>query len=196
MPNMYVNPSPDDKFKWFLLELYPDSADPDWLDQLCLIGKPFAVSPLHDRDIKEDGSPVKPHHHILLNWKAPTTFGYIERLWKSFNQPRPQAVADPIGIFEYLWHKNEVTKAAYNEDDVKFYCKFDVAEVYELTKTEIRYMMDKLATHIKTFHITEYSDLYWSIEDPDMRWVVSSHYGHFKALCDSIRYKDEKKQKS
>lgn len=47
--------------------VYPDSAPADWLDKLRSLHFAYDVSPLHDRDLKEDGSLKKPHYHVVID---------------------------------------------------------------------------------------------------------------------------------
>ena len=42
------------KSRYFTFLLYPDSTPPDWRERLTDTGLPMAISPLHDRDRKED----------------------------------------------------------------------------------------------------------------------------------------------
>lgn len=44
------------KSRYFTFLLYPDSTPPDWRERLTDTGLPMAISPLHDRDRKEDTS--------------------------------------------------------------------------------------------------------------------------------------------
>ena len=53
--------------------MYQDSAPADWEHQLRMLGVPFAVSPLHDSDIREDGTPKKAHWHVILYWPGGST---------------------------------------------------------------------------------------------------------------------------
>ena len=55
-----------DRSRTWAFEIYPDSADSNWYNQLCELMIHAYISPLHDQDIDEDGKPKKPHYHIML----------------------------------------------------------------------------------------------------------------------------------
>lgn len=55
-----------DRSRVWAFEVYPDSADQDWLKYLGESLIHAYVSPLHDKDIDPDGNPKKAHFHIML----------------------------------------------------------------------------------------------------------------------------------
>ena len=46
-------------------KLYPESAPDGWRDALAEQHVQVLVSPLHDADVTADGTPKKPHWHVL-----------------------------------------------------------------------------------------------------------------------------------
>uniref|UniRef100_UPI002896F8C0 Rep family protein n=1 Tax=Staphylococcus aureus TaxID=1280 RepID=UPI002896F8C0 len=55
------------------LVVYPESAPENWQELLSETVMQFAVSPLHDKDIKPDGDIKTPHWHVILIWDGPVT---------------------------------------------------------------------------------------------------------------------------
>lgn len=54
--------------------VYPESAPSDWMDRLHSQGVAYDVSPIHDRDMKPDGSGFKKlHYHVVLDFGAGAT---------------------------------------------------------------------------------------------------------------------------
>ena len=51
--------------------LYTDSAPADWQDRIANLHMMALVSPLHDSDVQADGSPKKPHYHVMLIFDGP-----------------------------------------------------------------------------------------------------------------------------
>ena len=45
--------------------MYPESMPDNWYDLLQATGLPFAISPLHDKDLNPDGSQKKAHYHVM-----------------------------------------------------------------------------------------------------------------------------------
>ena len=94
------------KRNWAFI-VYPESVVPDWIERLKQTGLPAAISPLHDKDVHEDGSPKKPHYHVLVCYNGPTSFEVVNRVTESLKALRPVAVESMSGSYPYLWHENE-----------------------------------------------------------------------------------------
>ena len=62
------------KKRYWAFVLYPESAPSDWRDIIQMTGLPFAVSPLHDKDLNADNTIKKAHYHIILCYPGPTTY--------------------------------------------------------------------------------------------------------------------------
>lgn len=61
---------PPTKSKYFCAILYPSSTTYDVDKVIKALAKEhltFAVSPIHDKDVEEDGSPKKAHYHCFLH---------------------------------------------------------------------------------------------------------------------------------
>lgn len=48
--------------------VYEESAPENWRETLHSHGIAYDISPLHDKDLCADGSPKKPHYHVVLDW--------------------------------------------------------------------------------------------------------------------------------
>ena len=60
------------KARAFAFIIYPESW-PTWEQDLRGLHMPVVVSPVHDRDVTEDGEPKKPHRHGIISWGNATT---------------------------------------------------------------------------------------------------------------------------
>lgn len=163
------------KSKYWRLELYPTkeqldreglaqdydgsagygSLPDDWLeilDQTCL---PMAISPLHDRDTKPDGSVKKPHYHVVISYPSSnTTLSAVKaRIADRLNAPAPFVADNPKGAYEYLWHKNHPEKYQYDEAGVKRLGGYTVP----LTSDETQLLKGQLQDFIIDRHIVEYA---------------------------------------
>lgn len=139
---------------WFIL--YPESAPLDWLDILRARLIPFAVSPLHDRDITKDGSLKKPHYHIMLRFNGPTTYNHVLELTRSLGQPIPTRYDSPIAAYNYLSHENDQDKFHYSQTEIQLYNGFSVPNDQGETMDEITY---KVLSYIIDNDICEFSYL-------------------------------------
>lgn len=114
------------KFRNWQTILYLDSCSPEWLSIMEQHKEiKWYVSPLHDKDIKDDGEPKKPHHHIVMMFKNQVRVGSFNDICKEigaleFHSPKENIVNDPKSAIEYHWHKNNPEKYQYEEKDEQY----------------------------------------------------------------------------
>lgn len=137
--------------------LYLDSAPEDWKEILKIKGLPFAVSPLHDKDINPDGTPKKFHYHIILVFGAPTTYNNVKSITDELNQPIPIPLESVRGMYRYFTHKDNPEKYQYNDNEITLYNSFDVTEV--LNNFEVFQCLKEIQSLICELSILEYCDL-------------------------------------
>lgn len=65
--------------KCFTFLLYPESVPEGWQEKLAEIGQPMAISPLHDKDVKPDGTLKKAHWHIIYIASNPVTTDSVRK---------------------------------------------------------------------------------------------------------------------
>ena len=120
------------------VELYPEQyEDVSQIRDICEkydTIKKYAIR-LHDRDIKEDGTPKKPHYHVFLHFgyavdisKVATWFSCAENHVNKIRKRWDSAML-------YLVHKNALDKYQYSVEEVV--ASFDyAAEVARIEKAE------------------------------------------------------------
>lgn len=149
---------PPKKSKYFCCILYPDSSTYDVDDVIKSLAKEhltFAVSPIHDRDVEDDGSPKKRHYHVLLSYASATTLSNIRGWFIASGMPESEVhsirvCASGVGYFRYLTHKDNPEKAQYFEKDIRIFNDFD--EVFKkFANTET----DKIDNLVRIFHIVD-----------------------------------------
>lgn len=139
--------------------LYPESAPKDWMEQIKLSGLLSAVSPLHDKDVNPTGEAKKAHHHILLVYSGPTTYNAVAKFTASLNATIPQALESVRGMYRYFSHKDNPEKYQYLEEDIVTLNGFNIADLVELTKSEVNELKMKILKLIRDVDIYEYSGL-------------------------------------
>lgn len=116
--------------------VYEDSAPSDWRERLEGLLVPAFISPLHDKDVKDDGSGElkKPHYHVILSFRNTTTLNNVKRLAESFGAAngQVQAVHDLSGHARYLCHLSSDNKTKYSIADV---CQLNGADYMEVIQT-------------------------------------------------------------
>ena len=161
--------------------LYPESAPENWRELLQQTGLQCVISPLHDKDLDPDGNPKKAHHHIILVYSGPTSFNVVKQLTESLNQPIPQALEQVRGYYRYLTHKDNPEKAQYSEDDIETINGFNIADLVELTKSEVNAYKRKLQELIIKLECYEYCDFMDFLLDSEMltEYDIASNNTYF-----------------
>lgn len=172
------------------------SVPDDWRMRLQLSGLQFAISPLHDKDLLEDGSgkTKKPHYHVIVIYGSPTTYNNVKSLTDSLNSPIPQALEQVRGYYRYLTHKDNPEKFQY--DDSEIFCGggFNIADFIELSKSEVTEMKFKLQSLIREKGFIEYADFSDYVMDNLDRCyydVATSHTIFFNSYLRSRRHRME-----
>lgn len=73
---------------------------------------------LHDKDVKEDGTPKEPHTHIILHLRNAMTLNAVCNLFPSSQNTFGQIVYDKISCVAYLNHRNALEKYQYDDADI------------------------------------------------------------------------------
>lgn len=148
--------------------LYPESAPTDWVDRLKLSGLMSAVSPLHDKDLNPTGEAKKAHYHILLVYSGPTTYNAVAKFTASLNATIPQPLESVRGMYRYFSHKDNPEKYQYNEAEIRSINGFNIADLVELTKSEVNEIKMQVLKLIRELDVTEYSGLVDFLVDNEM----------------------------
>jgi len=143
---------------------YPESAPDNWLEILSQTGLEIAISPLHDRDIEEDGiTPKKPHWHLIMCWPGPTTYLVAKAITDSIKATVPQPLESVRGNYRYFTHQDNPDKFQYDAKDIRTLGGFDIVDHVDLTKSEVRQIKLRLFDAIQDQGFVEYSHF--------MEWV-------------------------
>lgn len=148
--------------------LYPESAPKDWQEKLKLSGLMCAISPLHDKDVNPTGEPKKAHYHVLLVYSGPTTYNSVAKFTASLNATIPQALESVRGMYRYFSHKDNPEKYQYDEAEITLVNGFNIADLVELTKSEVNELKMAILKLIREADITEYADLVDFLTDNEM----------------------------
>lgn len=134
---------------WFIV--WPESVDMAKLFQvLNSSGYAIAVSPLHDKDLKDEetGELAKPHYHIIVRFPTPRYLEPVRRLVGSWIFDADGLSASPEGeemswyvrpvpdyptALRYLVHKDSPEKHRYPESEVITFGFIDISMLYEKT---------------------------------------------------------------
>lgn len=104
--------------------LYEESAPENWRQLIADSLVETLISPLHDKDILPTGEPKKPHYHVLISFKSPTTRSnaadlmeswgcVVQRHWPKPGEPEKFKVSDFKQAARYLCHLDQADKYQY-----------------------------------------------------------------------------------
>lgn len=116
---------------------YPESKTlqecKDTLNELHLT---YVISPLHDKDINPDGTPKKPHYHILLKYPNNKTFEQVKEVTDALISPIPQPCLNVCGMIRYFIHIDNPEKAQYSKADIYTCGMIDIEDYFKLSNTD------------------------------------------------------------
>lgn len=149
---------PPKKSKYFCCVLYPDSSTYDTDKLIKALAEEhltFAVSPIHDRDVEDDGSPKKAHYHLLLAYSSATTLDNIRSWFKICGMLESdlhsvRVCASGVGYYRYLTHKDNPEKAQYDDNDIRVFNDSD-----ELFKKFSKTASEKIDDLVRIFQIVD-----------------------------------------
>lgn len=176
---------------------YPESLPEDWIEQLKQTGLKTAISPLHDRDVFDDGErkglPKKPHYHVIVSYEGPTTFSNVENLTKRLNSTIPIPLDQVRGMYRYLTHEDNPEKVQYSKSAIQTLNGFNIRDFVEMTKSEVGKYIREVQQFIRDNGITEYSVLMDTLLDggettADWYDVAMNHTMLFTGYLRSRRY--------
>lgn len=177
--------------------IYPESLPENWMDILMQSGLPLAISPLHDKDVNPDGTPKKPHFHVIAIYGSPTTFNNVKTLTDRLNAPIPIFLDQVRGMYRYHIHQDNPEKFQYDDKDRILLNGFSILDFCELTKNEVLQIKKKMVAVIKENQLCEYSTFVDFVMEhyTDTEFdVVSNNTFFFDKYLTSCRHSSPQKQ--
>ena len=149
---------PPKKSKYFCCVLYPDSSTyvvDKVIKSLAEEHLTFALSPIHDRDVEDDGSLKKGHYHLLLAYPSATTLNNIRGWFRACGMPESdlhsvRVCASAVGYFRYLTHRDNPEKAQYDYNEIRIFNDSD-----DVFKKFSKNSTDKIDDLIRIFKIVD-----------------------------------------
>lgn len=173
----------DERTRNWTFIVYPDSAPENWLEILKAEQVPFAVSPLHDKDVNADGEIKKPHWHVMLMFKGNKSFNQIKDITDKLNAPVPQKVSNAKGMVRYFVHLDNPEKFQYNKDDIQVFGGADIKQHLTSASEQKNERYDgirEMCKFIDDHGVIEFSDL--------MAYAMDNRADWFELLCDNSAY--------
>lgn len=185
---------------WTFL-VYQDSAPENWIeilrDELKLL---FVVSPYHQFDTNEDGTPKKPHWHVVLPFEGNKSYEQVKDISNRCSGVEVIPVKSMPGMIQYLIHKNNPEKYQYKKADIQTF-GIDIDQYFGLTSSQMQAEASKMVAFIYDNYITEFSDFAKMVHDINLDWeyiLMNRNTSFFKALLSNralMRREEEKRMR-
>ena len=138
--------------------MYPDSRPANWKEILDENLTPYFVSPEHDKDVNGDGTPKKPHWHIVLMYSTPKRVEQVKPIADALNAPAPEMLHNLKGAVRYLTHRDNPEKFQYNQADIISGCGASYIDVAEAVGDSRNALME-IFRYVKENDIRDYDVL-------------------------------------
>lgn len=140
----------------FATVVYPESAPENWLETLDGLHVPAFVSPLHDKDTNPDGSPKKPHWHVLIMFAGVKTKEQAQAVIDAIGGVGCESVSTVRGYARYLVHADNPEKAQYEKSNVRAFSSADYDAVTHLPTDDVK-MVREMMEYIRVNQITSFA---------------------------------------
>lgn len=115
--------------------VYPESCPQNFRELVAVVPCAwYAISPLHDSDVLEDGSPKKPHYHILFHFSTTKSHSQFSEIILPFGGVGKEKVKNWIGYFRYLVHADDRDKFQYSYNDIDSN-KMDYMKIFDKSQS-------------------------------------------------------------
>lgn len=164
--------------------IYPRQSEEDvtecpenWAEVLEGMGVKCAVSPLHDKDVKENGEYKKPHRHVLFAFDGVKSRAQVAELCKQIGGAGCEAINSLYAQVRYLTHMDSPDKAQYSTLDVLTFGGFEYKRYANTKEDEERETNSKvcrimtLAVEHELHYFGELAD-YIVGEEPELFGVM------------------------
>lgn len=161
--------------------VYADSAAENWQEILREQLVECLISPYHDKDADPNGEPKKPHWHVVVSFKNPTTYEKAKEVFDEIGAVVPPASQAKVKDFKqmarYLCHLDQPNKHRYDMADVVSIGAIDYAALV-MSGADEDEMLDEIFDYIRANQIVSFSvfvDLVRKFK-PEWRCIVYHKY--------------------
>lgn len=174
-------------FRNFTFLMYEDSAIADWESVLEQMHIPTIVSPLHDKDLKEDGTPKKPHYHVVITYTQKHSIKQVLELVEELHGVADEThnytnlvVGDLTAMLRYLCHLDNADKAQYPIEEVRTISSSLNYEAAIQVDEDIIEMLIDITEFVVANHMTNYAQF--------MLWCARNNRKWFKVASMKATY--------
>lgn len=127
----------DERTRNWTIIVYEDSAPKNWRQIVQAQHCKAWISPYHKDDVRADGTPKKPHWHVVLAFAGKKSLAQIQAISDQLSKTRVLwdecAVGDLRGMVRYLVHFDDADKAQYDIGEIQCFGGADAIEFFQGT---------------------------------------------------------------
>lgn len=155
---------------------------------------------VHRFDIKEDGTPAKPHFHVLVGTSRVMSRRQLGSLlvsvglWDCVDRHLIHVTNDRVAMCRYLIHLDNPEKHLYSASEIVTLFGYQLCFTTAFTPEQTQATLRDICAFVLEEGITEYADLVGlSIaQHPDWSKLVLKDYAYgLKQFIDGLRYKQK-----
>lgn len=165
--------------KQFWFEIYPDSAPSDWFEKLQNWHIQGYVSPLHNKDLKPDGTAKKPHYHVIIIFDGGKSSDQCQAIADDVGAANGyiEVIVDRKAAVRYLSHCDFPKKHQYSPYDIICLSGTSISKYYEETDEEHDGVLVDIIHYINKTGCTLYCDLFDYALENEPLWIRSLRKG-------------------
>lgn len=160
----------------FATIVYPESAPADWKTILQETKVEAFISPLHDSDLNPDGTPKKPHYHVLIMFENVKTNEQASDFIEKIGGVGFEKLGSLRGYARYLCHLDNPEKHQYNPDAVQQLGGADYQGIISLVSDKYQAIREMIQ-YCTTNEILSYAEL--------LNYAAENNETWFRCLCDN-----------
>lgn len=139
--------------------IYPESAVDNWRDIIDSFHLEWLESPVHDKDLKEDGTLKKPHIHVVLMFSGVKSYEQVKALTDKIAATIPQRVEQLRAMARYLAHLDHPKKAQYSYKDIVAHGGADLENICRAKGSDKYKILKEIFDFCKFNEVVEFTDL-------------------------------------
>lgn len=174
--------------------LYPESAPEGWREMIADDLVETLISPLHDKDVLPNGEPKKPHYHVLISFKNPTTrenaadtmerWGVVvQRHWPKPGEPDSFKVKDFRQAARYLCHLDQADKHRYEISDVQSIGAIDYPALV-MSATDEDAMLDEVFDAMDAYMLDSFPKVVRFTKEHHPEWKPVVYRKYSRAIAE------------
>lgn len=159
MGNRHNTNNHDNRYRNWTFLLYPESMPSNSWDLIDDLHIAWIASPIHDKDIEKDGSPKKPHYHVMLLFSGKQPYDKVLSMLEPLGVKYLEVVSDANVLARYFSHMDNPEKAQYSHSDYKFGGGVTLSRYLAPTADQVQGYIYDMQVWVRDTPCFEYSDL-------------------------------------